>query len=220
MPTIREFTVFIYLSHENRSTNWTVKIKGKKKICLYRATEALSSVQSIFITEETVNKRLQSQQKEKNKIIKLAISLPLLEKKAKNDSKHHIYTPPTLDISAGKTVEKVQLVRSHLHNVLYWSIRRHCSVSTSELLAFFLSFFSFLFFWGKKTNDETINMHGEEEEEEGEKRKTGTDHQLQYKQWKSVIASHFRRENKKNFECTSLLYLIFLKKWHRHCSEK
>lgn len=53
----------------------------------------------------------------------------------------------------------------------------------------------------------------------GWEEETGTDHQLQHTQWKSLIASHFRLKGEKeemmrNLECTSL------EKWHRWRSGK
>lgn len=99
---------------------------------LYRVTEVSSSVQSVFITEETnfqsVTLLKQSQ--------KLAILLPQRQKK-KKDSKHHIYTPST---QRRENYRKDSFDHSHLHNVLYWSIRRHQRASA------LLSFFSFSFF--------------------------------------------------------------------------
>lgn len=104
---------------------------------LYRVTEVSSSVQSVFITEETnfqsVTLLKQSQ--------KLAILLPQRQKKRRIPSTifiHHRH-------SEGRTIEKIHLI---IHICIMFYIGP--SVVTSELLLFFL-FFLFLFF---NRNDE------------------------------------------------------------------
>lgn len=143
---------------------------------LYRVTEVSSSVQSVFITEET---NFQSVTLLKQK---LAILLPQRQKKRKIPSTifiHHRH-------SEGRTIEKIHLI---IHICIMFYIGP--SVVTSELLLFFLFF---------NRNDEKrqtmklstcMKPHWEEEWEKKTK-KTGTDHQLQQSKSKSLIASHFR----------------------------
>lgn len=90
---------------------------------------------------------------------------------------------------------------------LYWSIHYHFFMETRRLVVFSCLFS--LNEWKKTMKLSTCMwphwVRGWEEE-------TGTDHQLQHTQWKSLIASHFRLKGGKkmmrNLECTSL------EKWH------
>lgn len=96
---------------------------------------------------------------------------------------------------------------------LYWSIHYHFFMETRRLVVFSCLFS--LNEWKKTMKLSTCMwphwVRGWEEE-------TGTDHQLQHTQWKSLIASHFRLKGGKkmmrNLECTSL------EKWHRWRSGK